>query len=94
MTAPVSPVQELPADNKTVVECITDYLASGGLFNPELANHDAVRQLLIDARDEIKAVQHRSFQGGRISYRGFGYGVGSQWGIDSLRSAIRRDGND
>ena len=29
---------------------ITDYLASGGLFNPELANHDAVRDLLIDCR--------------------------------------------
>jgi hypothetical protein len=29
---------------------ITAYLAGGGLWNPELANHDAVRDLLIDAR--------------------------------------------
>ena len=27
---------------------ITDYLSSGGLFNPELANHFAVRDLLIE----------------------------------------------
>jgi hypothetical protein len=30
---------------------ITEYLAGGGLFNPELANHDAVRELLIETRD-------------------------------------------
>ncbi len=29
---------------------ITAYLTGGGLFNPELANHDAVRDLLIDCR--------------------------------------------
>jgi hypothetical protein len=28
----------------------------------------------------------------RISFRGFSYGVGSQWGIDSLRAAIDRAG--
>ena len=32
-------------------ERITAYLCTGGLFNPELANHDAVRNLLIDCRD-------------------------------------------
>ncbi len=32
---------------------ITNYLALGGMFNPELANHDAVRDLLIDCRDRI-----------------------------------------
>ena len=32
---------------------ITDYLVSGGMFNPELANHDAVRDLLVDAREEL-----------------------------------------
>lgn len=35
-----------------IVERITAYLIGGGLFNPELANHDAVRDLLIDARAE------------------------------------------
>lgn len=34
-----------------IVQRITDYLASGGLFNPELAHHDAVRDLLMDCRD-------------------------------------------
>ena len=33
---------------------ITDYLAGGGLFNPELANHEAVRDLLIRIRDYLK----------------------------------------
>lgn len=45
-------------------------------------------------RDELKEAQRRSFQDGRICYRGFSYGVGSQWGIDSLRSAIRGNGHD
>ena len=31
-------------------ERITAYLATGGLFNPELARHDTVRDLLIDCR--------------------------------------------
>jgi len=32
---------------------ITDYLRGGGLFNPEMANHEAVRDLLIDCRDAL-----------------------------------------
>lgn len=32
---------------------ITDYLSMGGLFNPELANHIAVRDLLIDCREAL-----------------------------------------
>lgn len=35
---------------KELVDRITAYLFNGGLFNPELANHDAVRDLLIDCR--------------------------------------------
>lgn len=42
-------------------------------------------------RRELKEAQQRSFVQGRISYRGFSYGVGSQWGIDSLRRAIEED---
>jgi hypothetical protein len=34
---------------------ITAYLSGGGLFNPELANHEAVRDLLIECRDAFKA---------------------------------------
>lgn len=33
-----------------VLERITEYLSNGGLFNPENMNHDAVRDLLIDAQ--------------------------------------------
>lgn len=40
-----------------IVEGITDYLSSGGLFNPELADHAAVRDLLIDARETILALR-------------------------------------
>ena len=36
-----------------LTERITAYLSGGGLFNPELANHDAVRDLLIDCRDAL-----------------------------------------
>jgi hypothetical protein len=32
---------------------ITEYLACGGYFNPELMEHDKVRDLLIDCRAEI-----------------------------------------
>lgn len=37
----------------SLADRITDYLASGGLFNPEMANHEAVRDLLIDCRDVL-----------------------------------------
>ncbi len=33
---------------------ITDYLCSGGLFNPEMAMHDRVRDLLMDCRDVLQ----------------------------------------
>ena len=32
---------------------ITDYLSAGGLFNPELADHVAVRDLLIDCHKAL-----------------------------------------
>lgn len=35
---------------KKLIDRITAYLFNGGLFNPEFANHDAVRDLLIDCR--------------------------------------------
>ncbi|WP_439586947.1 hypothetical protein [Hydrogenophaga sp.] len=34
---------------------ITAYLSGGGLFNPELADHDAVRDLLIECRAALEA---------------------------------------
>ena len=35
---------------KELSDRITAYLFNGGLFNPELANHFAVRDLLIECR--------------------------------------------
>lgn len=40
--------------NENLIDRITEYLATGGLFNPELANHEAVRDLLIECRDALK----------------------------------------
>jgi len=34
-----------------IYDKINDYLASGGLFNPELMDHEQVRDLLIECRD-------------------------------------------
>jgi len=33
-----------------IVDRITDYLSVGGFFNPEMMDHDKVRDLLIDCR--------------------------------------------
>jgi hypothetical protein len=38
-----------------IAERLTEYLLHGGLYNPELMQHDKVRDLLIDCRDEIAA---------------------------------------
>lgn len=38
---------------KMAIDRIDRYLVSGGLFNPELANHDNVRDLLLTLRDEF-----------------------------------------
>ena len=39
--------------SKTLRDRISAYLSGGGLFNPELANHEAVRDLLIECRDAL-----------------------------------------
>jgi hypothetical protein len=44
-------------------------------------------------RREVKQAEYRSFQGGRISYMGFNYGVNAQAGVDSLRRAIVENGH-
>lgn len=36
-----------------LVTRITGYLASGGLFNPEMAIHERIRDLLIDCREAL-----------------------------------------
>jgi len=42
-----------------IVNRITEYLAAGGLFNPEAMEHDKVRDLLLDCRDEVKRLQEK-----------------------------------
>lgn len=44
---------KMSKQTKELVDRITAYLSNGGLFNPELANHDAVRDLLIDCREVL-----------------------------------------
>ncbi len=39
--------------NKELSDRITAYLFNGGLFNPELANHLAVRDLLMECREVL-----------------------------------------
>jgi hypothetical protein len=39
--------------NEDLINRITYYLSSGGLFNPELADHLAVRNLLMECRDAL-----------------------------------------
>jgi len=41
---------------KELCERITNYLASGGLFNPEAMEHDKVRDLLIACRDALSTL--------------------------------------
>lgn len=38
---------------------IQDYLRSGGLFNPELADHEEVRDLIIRLRTILENIESR-----------------------------------
>jgi hypothetical protein len=48
-----------PPPSAAIIARITQYLMTGGNFNPELADHIAVRDLLIDCRDVLLAIQKR-----------------------------------
>ena len=41
-------------------ERINDYLSCGGLFNPEMMEHEKVRELLLDCREEIMDLSVRA----------------------------------
>lgn len=43
-----------------LVQRITEYLSFGGLLNPEMADHEKVRNLLIDCRDALVAPQEQA----------------------------------
>jgi hypothetical protein len=95
MSAPVSAEKEITLD-----ELVTHWGAQrasdvGQETLNRLEELQRARVQIEELRAEIKALhqERRSFQAGRISYRGFSYGVGSQWGIDSLRQAIEGNGH-
>ncbi len=48
----------LPPAKPSVSDRITQYLSAGGLFNPECMDHDKVRALLIDARDQLDYLEN------------------------------------
>jgi hypothetical protein len=39
--------------NTTLQERVQDYLSNGGLFNPELMEHDKVRDLIMDLANAL-----------------------------------------
>jgi len=51
------PLPALPPE-PSLPDRITSYLATGGLFNPELAKHDVVRDLLIECRAALIGGSH------------------------------------
>lgn len=87
----------LPEDTITFFEHLRDSQRQLDMDGCEVGvSRQAVDEALAEIerlRAELKQAQHRSFQDGRISYKGFNYGVGSQWGIDSLRRAIEGNGH-
>lgn len=40
-----------------VLDRVTDYLSKGGLFNPELMEHNKVKNLILDCRDKIRTLK-------------------------------------
>ncbi len=40
-----------------VLELVDEYLRHGGLFNPELMNHERVRDMVIRLRDEVVSLR-------------------------------------
>ena len=51
------PIQTMGEQMSDVAKRITEYLTVGGFFNPELMEHDKVRDLLIDCRTEIERLR-------------------------------------
>ena len=57
---------------------------------------DLLRGAIAEIERTSRAVEnsrYRNMVDSRISYHGFSYGMGSQWGIDSLRKAIEQNGD-
>lgn len=85
---------------QTITERIDAYMSGGGLFNPEMANHDAVRDLLRDARGYVvslersdirlaEILQHWDEVADQFDDAGNLQGDG-KWRIDQICKAIRK----
>jgi nitroreductase len=45
---------------------IAEYLLLGGLFNPELMDHEKVRDIMIESRDELDRLKKRLKEAGKV----------------------------
>lgn len=52
------------AKAKELAARITNYLANGGFWNPEMMEHDKVRELLMDCRDHLAPRMDQGKAGG------------------------------
>lgn len=50
-------------DKMNILDKLTEYFLHGGLYNPELMEHEKVRNLLIEAREEILLL-HKKLESG------------------------------
>lgn len=60
---------EQRAANRDVPARVTEYLSMGGLVNPELMDHQAVRNILIDARDVVETFEREMIEMRSVIYR-------------------------
>ena len=44
-------------NNLELIKRITNYLSLGGLFNPEMMEHEKVRDLLMDIQDHLMELE-------------------------------------
>ena len=60
---------------------IQNYLALGGLFNPEMMDHDKVRELIMDCRTEISRLQQYEQRLKWLHDSGPNDAEGFEWGV-------------
>jgi hypothetical protein len=71
-----------------IVERITEYLSAGGLFNPELMEHDKVRDMVIQCRDEIESLRSRLAEA-EYQWK-YWMGVADDNGIKSIKARLAK----
>ena len=67
---------------------INAYLAGGGLFNPELAKHDGVRDLLIECRAELSAANEKLDAAKEAESRIFGLRIAAELRADNAETKL------